>query len=399
MHIKTKAATLWRLAFSISFISIFIACQDPGSLGGGFIEKSEINIDTIQVTTLNASSQNAYLGRLSRSATGRFQDDLVGDIEAISFFKPSIQRSSDTLLFDSNTNLSLRLQVVENVVYGDTTTTGNYSIYRVNSLWRGSAFRNSMDITVDEGELIGQFSDASLDSNGIVQLELSGSWKDDYINFFNMPDETRDAAYKAGDYGLAVVPDAGNSKVVYISYALSNLTAFGSDTTSRTILDWGVDLERSGALNSPGRIILDSTFDTVFRVNLAEVADQIGNRNFARAELELKIDTLALKNSLDVNEIRTSPLGLGLKLGPFDDVEYELGFSSSDLTTVNFEGSYRFTVTTLLNNYLFGEAPISDVYLYLSATSGNLAYTSIFAGDTNQDNNPKLIIYGVESGE
>ncbi len=400
MHIKNRAAILWRLTFSITFLSIFAACEDPGSVGGGFIEKSEIKIDTILISTIISSNQDAYLGRLSRSATGRFQDDLVGEIEAISFFKPSIQRSSDTLVFDENTKLSLRLQVIQDEVYGDSSTTGTYSIFRVNSLWRGSAFRNSMDISINEGELIGQFSDAELDTNGIVYVELSGSWKDDYINYFNMPDETRNDAYKAGDYGLAVVPDAGNAKIVYANYTISNLTAFDSDTTSRFILDWGVDLTRTGEVQNADRIILQSTFDTVLRFNLAEIADQMVNKNFVRAELIFKEDTLALSSTLNSGEVRSRALGLALKLGPLNDTAYELAFESPDFSAVSSDGFYRFSLTTLLNSYLYGSAPISDVYLYLSSSSGSLGYTSLFSGSSNpEENGPKLVIYGIEGGQ
>ncbi|MEQ9308309.1 MAG: hypothetical protein RLN90_02580 [Balneolaceae bacterium] len=399
MNIKTKAASFWWLAFSISFATLFVACENPGSIGSEFIEKSEINVDTIQVSNLIESNQDAYLGRLSRSAIGRFQDGLAGEIEAISFFKPSIQRSSDTLIFDDNTNLSLRLQLYEDEVYGDTSSTGTYSIYRVSSSWRGSTFRNSSDIIFDEGELIGQFSDATADTNGIIYVELTGSWKDDYINFFNMADDTRDEAYKAGDFGLAVIPDAGNSKIVYANYTLSNLTSFDSDTTSRFILDWGVDIDRTGEVDNPERIILDSNFDKILRFNLAEIADQIGNKNFARVAIEFKIDTLALSSSLADGEVRSSALGMSLKFGPLSDIPFDLGFGSLEFSTVNNNGFYRFNLTGLLNNYLYGEASVSDAYVYLTASSGSLAYTSIYLDDSNPENNPKLIVYGIEGEE
>lgn len=399
MHIKIKAARLWQLAFSIIFISIFVACEDPGSIGSGFVEKSEITIDTILVTTLTASNQDAYTGRLNRSAIGRFQDGLMGDIEAFSLFKPSIQRSSDTLVFDSSTNLSLRLQIFEGEAYGDTTTTGTYSVYRVDSPWRGSSLRNSTEIVIDESEVIGQFSDANVDTNGIVQVDLAGSWKEDYINYFNMADESRDEAYKVGDYGLAIVPNDGNNKILYTSFSSSNLMAVNSDTTFRAILDWGVDLERTGEVSDPERVILHSTYDRILHLDFTNTISGLENKNFVRAELVFKEDTLALFNSLNPGEIRTPVLGLGLILGPVDDIAYEAGFGILDFSAVSNDGYYRFSITSLLNNYLYDETVVSDIYIYLSSTSGSLGYTSLFSGAANQEDAPQLIIYGLESDE
>lgn len=397
MNIKTKAAIFWRLAFSVTFISICIACEDPGSIGGGFIEKSEITVDTIQVTNLTESNQDAYLGRLSRTAMGRFEDGLVGDIQAVSLFKPSIQRASEDLVLNDSTNLSLRLQFFENLVYGDTTSIGTYSIYRVNSEWRGSSLRSSTDIVINEGELIGQFSDSNVDTNGTISVNLSGSWKDDYINYFNLPGDTRDDAYRLGDHGLAIVPDEANNKIMYASFTQSNLTAFASDTTSRIILDWGVNIERTGELSNSEKAILHSTFDRIFRFSLTEIIDGLENKNFVKAELVFKEDTLALSGSLNPNEVRTSALGMGLKLGPSDDIAYRIGFSVPDFSAFSSDGFYRFSLTKLVNDYLYGEATVSDVYLYLSSSSGTLSYTSFFTGEGSPQDSPKLIIYGLDA--
>lgn len=399
MHIKNKAAILWRLTFSITLLSLFVACEDPGSVGGDFVEKSEISIDTIIVANLIESNEDAYLGRLSRSASGRFVDDTFGEIEAISFFKPSISRSSDTTIFDNSTELNLRLQILENEFYGDTTSVSSYNIYRVSSFWRGSAFTNSDDITYDAGELIGQFTDAEIDTNGFVFVPLTGTWKDDYINYFNMPDETRDEAYKEGDYGLAIVPDVGNSKIVYNSYGLSNVTAYAQDTTSHIILDWATDIDLNNAVVNPDRVVLSSLFDTIYKINLSDLADQIPNSNFVRAELIFKEDTLAITSTLEEHEVRSDILGLGLTLGPVDDVPYEIGFGALDISATLEDDLYRFTLTTLLNNYFFGDLEISEVYIFMSVSQGNIGYSSLYSDDADPDDAPKLIIYSLNAGE
>ncbi|MBO6523149.1 MAG: hypothetical protein JJ971_04925 [Balneolaceae bacterium] len=399
MHINTKAARFWQLAFSIIILSTFIGCQDPGTLGGGFIDKTDIDIDTLLVTNLTSSNQDAYLGRLGRSAIGSFDDGLFGEIESVSFFKPSIFRPADTVVFDANTIFKLQLQLQEGEVYGDTTQTGTYSIYRVNSLWRGSAFRNSMSISFDEAETIGQFSDADADTSGVVEVELSGSWKDDYIPFFNEPDSTRDDIYKRNDFGLVIVQDAGINKIIYANYSLSNIQAIAEDTTSHFILDWGYDLDRTGATVDPERIMLQTTFNNILRLDLSALADEVSDINFVRAELVFSRDTLNLSNTLQQDEVRSPSLGLGLSIGPLDDVAYEVAFGSIDLSAAaRDDGTYRYNITNILNSYIHGELTINDLYLYLSANQGTLAYTSLYNAGADPELAPRVILYGLESG-
>lgn len=400
MHIKTKAATFWQLTFSVIILSTFFACQDPGTIGGGFVEKTDIDIDTLLVTNITTSNQNAYLGRLGRSATGIYQDDLFGNINAVSFFKPSIFRSADTVAFDENTIFTLRLQLFENEVYGDTTQSGLYTIHRVSSLWRGSSFRNDMDINFNGSEIIAQFSDADADTNGIVEVELSGTWKTDYISFFNEADSVREEGYRENEFGLAIVPDVSNNKIVYTNYTQSNIRAIAQDTTSHFILDWGFDVDRTGELNNADRVNLHSTYNTALRINLTSIGDEVSEINFVRAELVFNTDTLTLKNTLAANEVRTNALGLGLTIGPLNDEAYELGFGTIDLSAVaKTDGTYRFNITNILNDYIHGDRSINDLYIHLSASQGALAYTSLFNVNADPENAPRVIIYGLESGE
>lgn len=388
---------MWRLAFSISFLALFVACEDPGSVGGDFAGKTEIDIDTILVTSITSNSLDAYTGRLGRSPIGNFEDGLFGSIETYSFFKPSINRSSETFTLSDTTRLFLNLRFLDEEIYGDTSSTGTYSIYRVNpnSIWRGSSYKISDEVLFEEAELVGQFSDEDIDTSGFASFELSGTWKDDYIAFFNGEEETRDDVYRADDFGLAIVPATENSKIVYTSFALSNLSMIQEDTTSQTILDWGFDVERTGQVNDADRIVLQSTFENVLTINLAELADQLSNINFARAELVFSEDTLEIQSSLDENMVRTSPLGLGLMLGPLEDEAYDLGFGTLSTSAIKSNGNYSYNITNILNNYLFGETSINEAYLFLIANDGVLSYTSLYASGADPNLAPKIIIYGL----
>lgn len=400
MYIKTKAAITWRLTFSIIFLSLMVACEDPGSIGGGFVEKTEINIDTIMVTNLSILNEDAYFGRLNRTPIGRYNDQLYGNIEAISFFKPSNSRASSTFFLNpDSTRLELKLHLIEGEIYGDTTASASYSIYRINSLWRGSTFRNSMDIGYNAAELIGEFTDADVDTNGYTAVNLVGSWKDDYINLYNLPDSTRADEYQYTDYGLAIVPELSNSNITYANYSISSLNVIReniADTTSIFILDWGTDLDLNGEVVDPEKTTLQSTFGTVFKLNLAEVADQISNINFVKAELVFKEDTLDITNSIGNNEVRTNGLGLAIKVGPFDDIPFELGFGNIDISSISNDGIYTFSITNLLNNYIYGEATLTDIYIYLASNQGSLGFTRIYNSSSTTENAPKLILYGLE---
>jgi hypothetical protein len=400
MHIKTKAATFWQLTFSVILLSTFIACQDPGNLGGDFVEKSEIDIDTLLVQNISISNQDPYLGRLNRSAVGMFNDGLFGEIESSTFFKPGITKSDEDQVLPSTATLRLNLKFFDDV-FGDTTTIGDYLLYRVQSPWRGSSFRKSMDITYSTDEIIGSFSDTDIDTNGIAQILLSGSWKNDYISFYNSPDSIKNEEYKQNDFGLVIVPDQGNNKILYADYTLSSLTHIDRfDTTSTSILDWAVDLESNNPVVQAGTINLQSTFENVLRLNLNSIGDELSNVNFVRAELVFNVDTLAINTSLTNSQVRSSSLGLAVVIDPDSDVSYELGFGLIDLSAaIREDGTIRLNITNFLNDYIQLGNPLEDVYIYLNSNQGALAYTRIF--DTNSSSNvvPKVIVYGLKSGE
>ena len=401
MQKKQKATKRGLLIFPGILFSFFIACQDPGTIGSKFVEKTKIDIDTLLLTDINTISADPYLGKLDRSAVGGFEDPLFGNLRAVSFFKPSITKASNTLPLVDEARFLLNLQLFPDEVYGDSTSEAEYSIYRATSLWRGSAFKQSMDINYDATELIGEFNDASFDTNGIAKIELTGSWVKDYINYFNMPDLTRNDFYRENEFGLVIVPNAESEKIIYTSYASSVLQSIVPDTTSfdttaRNILDWGYDLETLPTSTDADRIRLESTLNAVIQVNLAQYTDQIESINFVRTELVFSVDTTSIVSSIAPNVQRTDPLGLGLKLGPLTDVAYELFFETNDASAVIQNGAYRIDITDELNAYLVGELELSDAYIFLIGAEGALSYTNLFSENSEREFTPQIIFYGLE---
>lgn len=400
MHSIQKAALIRRLAFSLTILSLFIACEDPGSVGGNFVDQSEVLVDTVLISSLPLSTANPYLGKLTLSAIGEFDDQMFGSIKTQAFFKPEIDYFSATdSVISLSSDLTMRLRFSEDDTYGNTETTANYSVFRVNELWRGSTYTKEDTLTFGN-EVIATFSDADIDSLGFVDFELGGSWKEDYVNFFNVKgDSLREASYRDNDFGLAIVSDVGNEKINYVSFGFSSLLIISSDTNSVSIADWTVDITRSGEVSEIDRIKVHSTYDTYLTLNLKELIDQASTNDFIRVELVLVQDTSALSNSLNVGEVRSPASGFRLIQGPLDDNDdraYEFSFSSDAVNGFYIDGAYRFNISTLVNDDAYADSPIEEVYLFPFSSNGVLGYSSIYSPGVDLQFAPKIIIYGLE---
>lgn len=396
MRTNTKAARFWQLAFSVSLLIFFYSCEDPGTIGGDFVEPTEIEIDTILVTDLNVETLDPYLGRLTLSSVGSFNDSKFGTATAVSFFKPSISRISEDDTLRSTFNFFLRLNMLPVEAYGDTSTTNSYSIYRVTSPWRGVSFRKSESISYSDAELIGSFDDTMIDSLGFIETRLSGSWEDDYIRIFNLPDDIRDDEYREAEFGLAIVHNGASNKIATFNSTESQLTIIGADTTSQSFLDWGYDIEQTVDPGSGGTVDLPSTYDNLLSFNLTELADQISSQNFIRAELVFDEDTLALQSSLSDTEVRPPYLGLGLVSDDVEDLAYEFVIGGFNSNAINDEGRFIFNVTSLITNYFFSDTSLDKVYVYLYSNQGGLNYTSLYDETSSIERAPKLVIYSAK---
>ncbi len=396
MRTNTKAARFWQLAFSVSLLIFFFGCEDPGTIGGDFVEPTEIEIDTIRITNITTETIDPYLGRLTLSAVGSFNDSKFGAATAFSFIKPEISRISDEDTLRSTFNFFLRLNMLPDEAYGDTSTTNSYSIYRVTSPWRGVNFRKSESVTYSNAELIGSFDDSMIDSLGFVETRLSGSWEDDYIRIFNLPDSLRDEEYRETEFGLAIVHDGASNKIAAFNNTQSQLRIIGADTTNQSFLDWGYDIDQTVDPGPGGTVDLPSTYDNLLSFNLADLADQVSSQDFIRAELVFTEDTLSLQNSLSNVEVRPSYLGLALISEDVEDLAYEFVIGGFNSNAFNDEGKFIFNVTSLVTNYFFSDTSLDKVYVYLFSNQGSLNYTSLYDETSSADRAPKLIIYSAK---
>ncbi len=400
MNSISKAALTRRLAFSVFSILLLISCSDPASVGGKFVEQSEVKVDTIYINNLPTDNTDPYLGRLAYSALGEFSDPLYGDISSFLMVKPSIVKSASSPDLTTSDTFSLRLNIHEKARYGDTTATGMYSVYRINDSWRGTTYKKSNSVTWGS-ELIGQFeiNNTTIDTAGFVEIPLNGSWVDDYISYFNMDgDSVRNENYRRNEFGLAIVPDGGNNKLVYTSISSSRLRIItAADTSDKVMLDWAYDYDKGADNQSADHLNLFNTYERFITLNLEDIVAQLPNQNFLRAELVFSEDTTLMKHtSLGTNEIRPRPSLYVLSPGPTEDKAYAFAFEGSGLSGPYSKGKYTFNLTALFNANLFGSTALDEVYIYPFASEGLMAYSSIYGVNVaDKALAPKVIVYGL----
>ena len=409
MFSNTKAALTRQLAFSLMLLSILISCKD-NSIGSGFVDESTVVIDTINVTGFPENSADPYLGKLTYSPVGHFSDPLFGDLETVAFFRPDIDDSDGDSALTTAHNLHLRLYVYQSIQYGDTLNDASFSIYRVGSSWRGSAFKMSDEITILDQDIdgpfinkVGSFALSDIDTTNYVDIPLGGAWSSAYKTYYNYDEDDRETHYRENDFGLAILPDDGAEQFAFIGFGSSSLLVFDSDTTadtlSQSMLDWGYDLTRGEDSLPEENINLFSTFENFTTIDFSDVISQLNSDNFVRAELVLTENTTLLEESLQQGEVRSEEPDIRLRLTNEEDLAYDLAFNSTNSSGAYDEGFYRFNVTSLLNANIFGSTEIDEVYLYATPNGGRFNFNTFYGTSANESVAPKLLIYRIDTEE
>jgi hypothetical protein len=406
MIIKNKAALTRQLVFSVLLSFTLLSCEESGTVGAGFINESEIVADTITISQLPVNSVDPYLGKLNYSAVGKFNDPIFGNLDAMALFKPSIIRG-DIGDLSIDTKAFLRLNADLENVYGTQDNEATFRVLRVEDFWRGSAFKMSDQVSVIEGggpieAEVGEFSLADFDTTGFVEFELSGNWKSDFIEYYNNGNENRDSLYRFEDFGLAIVPATDANEIIYTRFSTSRLLLIDpadDDTTTNIMLDWAYDVERTPGTVPDDNLVLSNLYEQFIQFDFTDLAENLDNQNFVRAELVFKANEAAMANSLTENQGRLETPPFRIQLGPSTDIAYDLGFNSISTSATYEEGFYRFDITELLNAFIFAGTDISEVYLYAAQNGGYLSFNTFFDVTASEDNAPKIIIFNLENEE
>lgn len=397
----TKAALLRQLAFSLILLGFLYACETPGSVGGELVDKSDIKVDTLLITDLDTLSLESYTGELNYTPFGKFQDPVFGNIESVALLKPSITVSGvDSITSDHDLKLKISLEEAE--VLGDSLSNGLYSIYEVTSKWRSETFKRESSFDYNSSELVGSFSDADFDSNFVV-VELSDAWKQEFINYYNTND---DSLYQQEHFGLAIIPQNGN-KINYAllgssSLIITDVTNNDSTLASPRLEDWAFALNRTGELTDENHTNLYGLLDRFYTFNFKNLIDNLPSHNIVKAELIFSEDTLALRESLNANEVRVRNPYLYMQIDDAIDNAYTFQFESPYISSNNYGDYYSLDVTFLINSILFEDLEVGKVYLYSSpyvnpsnSKKGLIRNNYLFNEKSGKETAPKLVISSI----
>ena len=389
----SKAAVTWRLILSVLLVGSFISCEDTNTVGGGVVDPSAIQVDTLFIPGFDQNSSNMYSGQLSNMPIGYYNDPLFGVFNTTGYVRPSLLSSSLSPISDT-TKIKLLLENKTFLSLGDTTSSVNFSIYRVSERWRGRTLFSSDVIDYDEMELAGSFTYQNEES---IIINLSDSISAEYVRFVNNEDDDRDSLYNTEFFGLAIVPDENSSQIMFPDISNSRffyVDGADNDTTLLTVADYGFTLERQNEPNFADRFYLNSNLESYYALNFKDIASTIGSKNILNAEVYLYEDTTQVNNSLPDNHVRPGLNLIDMKSIDDPEFKYELQFSGTDYFGFrdSTDNAFVLNITTHLNEYIFGGLESEDLYLLINP-NGGLLKSSIFY-DTNSSDalKPKLIL-------
>ncbi len=401
---KIEAARRGQLVLSLLVLFVFVSCKESGSIGSSFVPTSEVITDTLNLGAINVVDGDPYLGRITFSPVGEFDDPLFGTTSSIAFFKPGINKV-DTATIAETDRLVLRLSVNTVTIIGDQETNPAFNIYEVNDFWRGSTYKKSDSVGVNgwpitaPNTLVGSFNYLQVDTAGIVDVELTGDWKDDFRTIYNSEDANRDSTYRFENFGLALTPDPNMNEIIHFNFGASDLLIIDAaqDTTTNPIIDWAYDVTTSVGSNTNETIQLSSILEPYLTLDMETLAQQLDNNNIVRAELIMVADTTQLDATLAPNQSRLSPIPLNMQIGPLNDIPYQLGFNSTNLLSTYSGGVYNFDITGIFNASIFGDVDISETYIYANQNNGIYSNTVVYGLNADDNLQPKIIVYYLES--
>lgn len=381
-----------------TLILFFNGCEDPGNVGSGFINEPTVKIDTVYLDDITTESLNGYAGNLASFNIGEYSDQIFGDIRSVGLIRPILYPfSPDTVSLNRNNfSMSLEIQLDSTITYGDTTSSGAYTIYEITSLWRGNSQRVSDVIQYNENEPIGNFF---IDEERNYTVDLSSSWKDKYASYINNEDPNADSLYRYEFFGLAIVPESDVDKISIADGINSRFLMIDSndDTIAVGLSSRGYFLERTNTNTSSGNYsALHSTLEQMMNIDfpLEELTNQYKDENILKAELILHEASQTLSGSTPTNHVRpdVNELTLNLKVSSEEEYQYQINGPNYLMNKDPDDPFFRTNITSYLNNVFFGGETNSEMLVGLRSSSGVLRSTLIYNQSASQELRPKLII-------
>ena len=387
----SKAAITWRLILSGFIVISLISCEDTNTVGGGVVEPVDIIIDTLYVNDFEQQQLDIFSGGLSNLPMGKYTDPLFGDFEITGYIKP-VLLSTPTDSLDESTDLKLLLTTNLDRAYGDTTEAINFSIYKVTQRWRENEVLATDNIAYDNGDLLGSFT--YLDQDSVI-IDISESYLLEYADYVNNEDDDRDSLYNFEFFGLAIVPDAPSSQILFPSITDSKfLTIKEEDTVSVAFRDHAFTVSRANEPVFNDRIYLNNFLESFYRISFDEQASGIDPQNILKADLYLYEDRSQRENSLPDNQTRPEVEYLDLRYANSQNLRYDLQLVQPDFIAFRdtLDNSFKFDITQHINSYLFGDPSEKEFYLTLGVNGGILNASTFYDSSATTELRPKIIL-------
>lgn len=383
----------------LTLILVFNGCEDPGSVGSGFINEPSIVTDTLTLDNTTSENFIGYTGNFSLFSIGSYSDPLFGDVSTVGLLKPvrSVDIPDSLGIVGDDFSMKLEIQLDSLNTYGDTLSSSEFSIYEVSETWRGNEIKTDSEVAYNSASPIGSFT-IGQEKNIIVDLDET--WKDQYYTYFSSTEADADSTYRYEFHGLAIVPQNNTNKISFVSSSASQfliLSPDESDTVSVGLNNWAYLLDRNGSTQNAETTSLHTTIEEIMRIDLPleTLKAEYSTKNILSARLLVQENTNDLTSTLAANHTRPNINLLNLHLGTEFDESYEYQLTQPEFSalrdTVETD-TYKSNITLLLNNVFYGSEVTDEIYVGIGSLSGVIRSTQVYNGNAPEEFRPKLII-------
>jgi hypothetical protein len=383
----------------LTLILVFNGCEDPGSVGSGFINEPSIVTDTLTLNDTATENFVGYTGNFGLFSIGSYSDPLFGDLSTVGLVKPvrTVEIPDSIDIVGDNFSMKLEIQLDSLNTYGDTLSTSEFSIYEISDIWRGNEIKTNSEVAYNSASPIGSFT-IGQEKNIIVDLDET--WKDQYYTYFSSTETDADSTYRYEFHGLAIVPQNNTNKISFVSSSASQfllLSPDESDTVSVGLNNWAYLLDRNGGSATVETTSLHTTLEEVMRIDLPlqTLKDEYSNKNILNARLLIQENTDELNSTLATNHDRPDINLLNLHLGTEFDESYEYQLTQPEFNAFRDSvetDTYNSNITLFLNNVFYGSEDTNEIYVGIGSLSGVIRSTQVYNGNASEAFRPKLII-------
>jgi hypothetical protein len=389
----SRTARTWRYILAGFLIVSLISCEEENSVGGEFIGGSNLKFDTLFVDNFTPQNDVIFSGNLQYAPVGIYNDPLFGTTKSIAFIKPQIRDLNVQGEVDDNYQLKLELKTNSDITSGNTLSSVNFDIFPVNEFWRGNEVVSNDAISIDSTRSFGSFTHFGQDS---LVIDLSDDLLLELATYINNDSTTADSLYDFDFDGMAIVPRAGGSRIIFPDMFESRFFIISpdEDTTRFVTKSHAFNLERSNANNYPNRLYINSYFENFYSLSFESALPDYDQINLLKAEFVVYEDVNQLNNSLPNFHTRAAVNSLELKSGDAANLRYELQFTGTDFfgAADSLNDGFRFDLTEHINQYLFTEPDEKTLYFNLNPSGGVMRSTLLYDQTSVDSLRPKLIL-------